>query len=287
MTKKKLMRKTATTTTATTAGTEVLPKAAWRKIDPERAEEMLKLLTSNRKLVSNHVSFLAREMKEGRWKVNGDTIRFSPKRLLDGQHRLHAIIQSGVTIWVLVVEELPDDVFDSIDTGRTRGAGDIISTLGYGTNPFMIAAAGRFLWYYDHGMNLDSAIRISNHEIVEIVRKNPIISFVADYLANKKTMRASSIVAALTLISRKAGREMTMFFAEKLVVGAELHADDPIKYFRDKWLMESTHRSSRGDRAVWIAVCIKTYNAWLAKKKVERVERWNANEAFPEVAKEV
>jgi hypothetical protein len=264
-----------------------LPKALWRQIDPEHAEEMLKLLQSNRRLVASHVSFLAREMKEGRWKVNGDTIRFSSKRLLDGQHRLHAVIQSQVTIWALVVEELEDESFDTIDTGRNRGAGDVLSSYGFGTSqPFMVAAAGRFLYYHDNGISLDSSLRISNHLIIESVRKNPVVAFIADYLANKGRMRASAIVAALALISRKAGREMTMYFAEKLVVGADLSVGDPVRFFRDKWMLESKHRSARGERVIWIALTIKTYNAWVTGKKIDRVERWSLGEKFPEVTKE-
>jgi hypothetical protein len=225
-------------------------------------------------------------MTEGRWKVNGDTIRFSGKRLLDGQHRLHAIIQAGVPIWALVVEEIDDTAFDTIDTGRTRGAGDILSVYGFGSGqPFMVAAAARFLYYFDHDYNLDSSIRVSNHEIIAEVRKNPVIQFLADYLSSKKVMRASSIVAGLALISRKAGREMVMFFADKLVNGTDLHTGDPVRFFRDKWMMESTHRSSRGDRVAWITVLIKTYNAWLTKKKTDRIERWQKGEAFPEALK--
>lgn len=260
-----------------------LPKAVWMEINAERAQAMLERLETNRRLISNHVAYLMREMAEGRWKVNGDTIRFSGKRLMDGQHRLHAVIQANATIWALVVEELSDDAFDTIDTGRVRGPGDILSLYGYHGNPFMIAATARFIWYHDHKMNLDTSLRLSNHQILEVVRRNSIIPFLADYMNAKKGMRASPIVAALTLIDRKAGRELTMFFAEKLTVGAELKADDPVKLFRDKWMLESKHRSSRGERATWIAVLIKTYNAWLMGKKSTQIERYQVNEKFPEV----
>jgi hypothetical protein len=104
-----------------------LPKANWMHITPETAEDMLKRLDSNRRLITTHVTFLAEEIRENRWRVNGDTIRFSNRRLLDGQHRLHAVIQADKPIWALIVEEIPDESFDTIDTGRTRGAGDILS----------------------------------------------------------------------------------------------------------------------------------------------------------------
>jgi hypothetical protein len=262
-----------------------LPKARWLEIDPKRAEEMLKKLAVNRKLVPHHVSFLATEMREGRWKINGDTIRFSTKRLLDGQHRLHAVIQSDTTIWALVVEELEDAAFDTIDAGaRIRTAGDMVSAQGKYSQPHMVAAVARFIWFYEHGMGLDTSLRISNHEIMQIVNHNSVISLLAEYAAAKHVMRNSSIVAGLVLISRVAGEEMTMFFAEKLMLGTELKSDSPIRFFRDKW-MTSSHRSSRGERAAWIAILIKTYNAWLTDKKASQIERWHYTDKFPEVMK--
>jgi hypothetical protein len=262
-----------------------LPKAVWLQIDPERADEMLKQLDVNRKLVSNHVMFLAREMREGRWKVNGDTIRFSGKRLLDGQHRLHAIIQSGITVWVLVVEEIEDDAFDTIDTGRSRGAGDILSVHGFGHQPFLLAAAARFIWYSDNGFPLESSFRIANAEIVEIVRKHPILQFLCGFMSKRKPVCASPIIAGLALISRKVGREVTIQFADKLASGANLGPEDPIKFFRDKWLQQGTHRGDRTVRANWVAVLIKTYNAWAAGKKTDRVERYQSEEKWPDVIK--
>lgn len=264
---------------------EKLPKASWKLIGPAEAEEMLKQVETQRKLISGHVQFLAREMKEGRWKINGDTIRFAGKKLYDGQHRLHAVIQSGVSIWVLIVEELPEDVFDSIDTGRMRQAGDVLSTYNMGSNPFLMAAAARFLWYYEHSVPLESSARVSNHEIVEIVKKNSVLRFLADYMARRKPFGNSSVVAALCMINKRVGRDMTMFFAEKLVTGGEIKADDPIRHFRDKWLMEGSHRSTRSNRAIWIAVLIKTFNAWLARRKVSHCEVWRLGEKFPDVAK--
>jgi len=261
-----------------------LPVATWKFIDPVMAESMLEKLQSQRRLISNHVAFLAREIKEGRWWINGDTLRFSRTRLLDGQHRLHAVIQAGIGIWALVVEEIEDDAYDSIDTGRNRQAGDVLYGLGYGQG-FLVAATARFLYYYDKKVALDSGFKVSNHEVVETVRKYPFIKFIGEYLTHAKTMRASSIACALVLISKRVGREQTMFYAEKLAIGAELKADDPIRFFRDKWMIQKAHRDSRTARVIWIATCIKTYNAWLSGKKATMAERWASDEKWPEAAR--
>lgn len=261
-----------------------LPIATWKYIDVELAERMLEKLTVQRRLIANHVGFLAREISGGRWWINGDTIRFSKTRLLDGQHRLHAIVQAGVGIWCLVVEEIDDDAYDSIDTGRNRQAGDVLYTLGYGQG-FQVAAAARLLWYYDNKMVLDSGQKVSNHQVVETVRKYPFIKYVAEYLANAKTMRAAPILAAVVLIGKRVGRESAMAYLEKLVIGAELRADDPVRFFRDRWLAQKSKHNTRTERKVWVAITIKTYNAWLAGKKSTMAERWAEDERWPEAAK--
>jgi len=57
-------------------------------ITPEIAIKMLSKNTSNRPLNQKHIAFLVRDIKAGRWKLNGDAIRFGENALLDGQHRL-------------------------------------------------------------------------------------------------------------------------------------------------------------------------------------------------------
>lgn len=260
-----------------------LPKASWQELDKEIAEQMLGKLEPNRRLISNHVQFLAREMSEGRWQVNGDTIRFSGDRLLDGQHRLHALIQADIKIWALVVEEIPQTAFSTIDTGRMRGAGDVLSIAGYRTSPFLMAAVCRFLWYYDHGFPLETSLRVSNEEILTTAKNNPSIQFFAEYMLKYKNMCYSTTVTAMVMISRKVGRKTAVEFAEKFLTGAELGLNDPIRFFREKWFEHSSHRGARGERAAWIATTIKTFNLWITHTSVKQVASYRPTEKFPVV----
>ena len=63
-------------------------------ITPAQAAEWLKGNTVNRRLVLHHVERLASEMLAGEWRITGDCIKLNGDRLLDGQHRLQAIVQS-------------------------------------------------------------------------------------------------------------------------------------------------------------------------------------------------
>ena len=109
-------------------------------VTPERAAVLLKGNTHNRSVNANYVQTLAREMTEGRWKVNGDSIRMNGSTLIDGQHRLTACILSGQSFDTLVLTGLESDVFDTIDNGRKRTAGDVLSITGEKNATTMAAA---------------------------------------------------------------------------------------------------------------------------------------------------
>lgn len=97
------------------------------KVSPVEAAEMLKFNTMNRNLKKDVVNLYAEEMRLGKWKERtGEPIKLNLKgELLDGQHRLAAVIKSGVSIEFMVVSELDSDILPVLDTGRNRSANDI------------------------------------------------------------------------------------------------------------------------------------------------------------------
>ena len=100
-------------------------------INPELAQDYLKTNNSNRNISKRVVNDYARQMKLGLWKLSGDTIKISKcGRLLDGQHRLLAVIESNTSIDFLVVNNLEDNIFDVIDTGKTRTVADMCQIKG-------------------------------------------------------------------------------------------------------------------------------------------------------------
>jgi hypothetical protein len=104
-------------------------------ITPEIAQSLLERNEMNRNLKPQHVSTYAQQMKEGKFlSLNGQTISISGTlttgRLIDGQHRLHAIIESQVTLPFIVVTNLSDDVISTIDIGAKRSVGDLFDMNG-------------------------------------------------------------------------------------------------------------------------------------------------------------
>ena len=86
-------------------------------VTPAMASEILaKYNTKNRRENAHHTTALVRNMVEGTWRFNGDTICFDDKgTLIDGQHRLSAIANSGKTITCLFVVGLNPDTIKTKD----------------------------------------------------------------------------------------------------------------------------------------------------------------------------
>lgn len=95
------------------------------KITPDVAREMLRGNTRNRPVRQSHVDFLASEMVNGRWVDTAETIsRATDGTIVDGQHRLLAVIQSGVTLDLWVADDVPIQAQDVVDMGAQRSIAD-------------------------------------------------------------------------------------------------------------------------------------------------------------------
>ena len=100
-------------------------------ITPEKAAEYLALGGINRNPKTRNVKKISAELKRGEWRNNGQSISISVSgRLLNGQHRLLAIIDSGIPAWIIVVRGCDDDSFPTIDCGVNRTLGDTFTTAG-------------------------------------------------------------------------------------------------------------------------------------------------------------
>ena len=110
-------------------------KVRTKTITPSMAQDMLqqsvKLDVINRRLSQNHVELYAKEMREGRWKLNGVAIKLDEDGgILDGQHRLQACVLSGVPFQTIVMSGVPRDTFDTLDCGRARTTSQVLQMEG-------------------------------------------------------------------------------------------------------------------------------------------------------------
>lgn len=96
-------------------------------ITPRIANSYLEFNNNNRPLRKTHIRSLAFDMMNGDWQVTHQGIAFDTTgRLIDGQHRLHAIIEAGVPIQMLVTRGCSSSSFSILDRGANRSPSDIL-----------------------------------------------------------------------------------------------------------------------------------------------------------------
>lgn len=97
-------------------------------ITPNQAGKYLQLNTSNRKLRKTLVSQYARDMVSGNWRLTHQGIAFDCRgTLLDGQHRLAAIVESGLPVQMLVTRGVDSRHQLAMDDHAKRSAGDALT----------------------------------------------------------------------------------------------------------------------------------------------------------------
>lgn len=94
-------------------------------VTPEMASRWLEGNTHNRNKREQLVHSYARDLEAGAWGFNGETVKFAADgTLLDGQHRLMAIVRAKKPALLLVVSGLPRSAQKTIDTGAARKFAD-------------------------------------------------------------------------------------------------------------------------------------------------------------------
>lgn len=96
------------------------------KITPELAESYLEHnIKENRTIRQSTVSKYAKDMRSGKWKLTHQGIAFDDLgQLIDGQHRLWAIIESNTPVEMMVTTDIPSSDVSVVDGGLSRTLAD-------------------------------------------------------------------------------------------------------------------------------------------------------------------
>lgn len=96
-------------------------------VTPELAAEWLRQNNFNRPYKASLIANYARQMRAGLWRCTHQGIAMTEKgTLLDGQHRLHAVVESGVTVQMILFINESLDKHMAVDGGKKRSLLDVI-----------------------------------------------------------------------------------------------------------------------------------------------------------------
>jgi hypothetical protein len=233
--------------------------AKLERITPETAAQMLQLNTENRPVVAKHVAFLAREIISGRWQVNGDTICFSDDRLVDGQHRLMAIVKSGVPVQTFVIRGVSSQCFATKDTGKKRSTSDVMA-INHVNDSKRIATATYKVWLYKTtGHMAQNSISPSPAELMDFYNQNQGIKDSVIAIPGKQKLIIHSLASALHyLFSEKDPSEADKFWND-VIQGENLQSNDSVFQFRAR-LVNNAASKSKLPMAYISMLAIKAWN---------------------------
>ena len=232
-------------------------KIELRTITPEDARKLLEKNIGNRPVNKKHVAYLVKQLKDGKWKVNGDTICWNNNRLIDGQKRLMAVVESGVSIQTFVVDGVADDVFDTKDVGQKRSHSDTLACEGYFNTKELAACLG-FIERYFTGQ-VKQRRQFSNSDILEFAHKYPEASDSLRICNNKKKIISKSLLAACHYLFSKKDKDQADSFVSSLISGQGLTEAMPLYLLRERLMRNALSKSKLSTEYI-MALVIKAWN---------------------------
>lgn len=268
------------------------------EVTPELAAAWLKRNTHNRSISDNTVRGYVRDVLADDWPFTGDPVRFSDDGvLLDGQHRLKALVKTETTMTMLVVSGLGVRTQEYMDGGRKRSPFDVLAIEKI-PNYTAVASVARLalrwnpggMWVEGRGTSLVGESKVTTAQIMSFVREHEGIHEAARVgLAVYNAIPGSrpSVIGAAFL--RAAMLEDGVFPAaewfKRLETGVGLETGSPILALRDGLIRSRLEKLSNPQvPQLW-----KVVRAWNATRDGQSMNRiilpvgGLSNDTFPDM----
>ena len=258
-------------------------------VTPDLAGEWTLLNTRNRTVRYNKVAQMARDMKAGKWMLNGESIKIAADgTILDGQHRLYACMQAEVPFETIVIKGLPLEAQDTIDTGMSRKFADQLTLRGDVNAPLLGAIARwAYRWLRGAKMSGDSDKNPTHAEMFALLEAEPRIREACAWATNARARFRSvtgSVWGMAWLLFHGSDHLAAEVFLEKVLTGEDCPAGHPALAFRNR-IWNAREAGVRLTQYEQLAYLIIAWNAFKDDRQLKIVKFPNAKltpRNFPE-----
>lgn len=274
----------------------------WVFVTPEIAYEWLENQADNRTLSPKHAAKFIRDLGQGRWLPNPQGVgKDTNGHIIDGQHRLYAIFESGIGAWLLVTENLPPETQRVVDDNRKRSFSDdlkIESEPDYSQMAAMVALVARVEDAWERSLKFSTMrtqpySRAELHERIESMEGRANLHRACRLgmraYSNVNNLNGSAVAALYYLVSvHGAGSEAASIFIESVISEYGHYPGDPEVALRNKaklWMKHVATGGSRPDNNLVLAHCVVAYSRWARNKPLQRVEFKTDKRPTPEFPK--
>jgi hypothetical protein len=242
-------------------------------VTPAIAARLLEANDGNRPVNDRLVMEIAADIEHGFWRLNGETIIVSREGLLnDGQHRLEAVMRTGTPIQTAIMYGVDRETRMTVDMGKVRSAGNFLSMDG-AAHSNNTASVVKTVIDYQHGIiraGGSGGMAPTKQEIRDFYLKNKkrIDASVAHATSEKfgRVGGVTPIAAAHFILMKQNEAEAAVFFA-RLFDGANLKANDPILWLRNRLMSERKNWIRATEK---LEIILRYWNRWRLGVKMTR-----------------
>ena len=261
-------------------------------ITPQKAQEYLNTSKGNRNISKPVVDSYAITMKSGGWLLNGEAIVFDQEgHLINGHHRLHAVIKSGVPIESFVTRGVSDKAFVTFDCGRHRTVGQLIGMQGvkhYNSVSSVVSTAFRLMNGYEISeCNSLRNLGKTNADMMDCFNKDREAFIEAGAfgveMRNKAPFVDGSMVGgSYYFLTKKGGysKDFVRTFFEDLCQ-YDTSNNEMVNMLRMRFIKAKTSNTMKLPRSVAFALLVKTWNLYVTCTSVKQLKYTAEAEDYP------
>lgn len=240
------------------------PSTEFINVTPAVAQEWLKLNKNNRRISQSVIDAYASDMRAGAWRLTHQGIAFAADgTLIDGQHRLHAIVKAGFPVMMSVTRGLSTAAQEVVDAQKPRSVADQLSLIDGLPSANKYAGACRVIAEIDQGRQVDKYTLNGIREILAKHRQN-----IADIRKQMHGTEFDSVVVVGPLAyALAADRSRIMQLATQISGGEGLKRTDPGYQVRE-YIMRNGCR----DRRAIIGVVLRGAYAHLHNEPIDHLK---------------
>lgn len=248
-------------------------------ITPEQAEEILKRSEGRnfRRLRDRSAEFIAVEIREGRFLLNGESIILDREgRCIDGQHRLLGCVLAGKPIYSVVVRGIDHDLY--MDSGENRTAAQVLTKDGF-LYATLVAAIAKYAITYERGVRsvLVANGKIDRGQIVAYARAHPELQDSCRVAEAARKLMMTSVPAWVHYeASRRGMRDVVEAFINAVATGEGLERTNPAFCLRARMLGNTG--LSRISKFHVMALTMKAWNAWAGGDRIVTLKVYSGRE---------
>ena len=259
-------------------------------ITKELATSLLSTMVNNRNVKETSLKRLVQEINGGTWVVNnGETIKINNHgRLVDGQHRLLAVIKTNKPTEMYITFNCDEDSIATVDTGSVRTLANILKINNikhYSTVGGIVQSESVIIKGFPTKDLASNTSHKSFKKILEVVKqKSDYLYFVcreSDKLNKKFPLLSTAFITKYFNVFYKIDVDTCFDFFNKLCKGTDM--DSSIYLFRSIMIKDATKSIKKMSPREKEALFIKCWNHYVDGNEL-KILRWQPSiQDFPKV----